>query len=151
VRYVFRVDGKHTPERNTRKTSTIQRVYSCSSLYQTISRMCLSDERRFLYICNSVPPSRPRVFRVLPPFQHRIYHRCITTLSPSLSYPHPLSPKPCNSCTNVNAGRDGFTNCFSLPPATLADPFYVFFSFSSSFSFLSLSFPLFPFLSSPYT
>lgn len=45
-----------------------------------------------------------------------------------------------NSCTNVNAGQDGFTNCFSLPPPT-ANPFYAFFSLLFLVpSFLSFSF-----------
>lgn len=48
-----------------------------------------------------------------------------------------------NSCTNVNAGRDGFTNCFSLLPPTV-DPFYVSFFFSL---FISLSHVSIPFLS----
>lgn len=68
------------------------------------------------------------------------------SLSPSLFHARYVrNLAVANSCTNVNAGRDGFTNCFSLPPPT-ADPFYSaispFFllpSFSSSRSVLLLS------------
>lgn len=55
-----------------------------------------------------------------------------------------------NSCTNVNAGRDGFTNCFSLPPPT-ANPFYSSFLSPLSRTFIPFSFFLFLFTSPPYT
>lgn len=66
-------------------------MYSRSSLHRTLSRVCLSDERCFLYIIyNSVPPSgvcaSSRFSRttVVPPLFLR------------LSYPHPLRPESCS-------------------------------------------------------
>lgn len=129
--------------RQKRKRAKHRQYSACtrrSSLHQMVSRVCTSDERRFLYIiCNSAVPSG--VFlRVLACFSR-------TTTIPSCSFSVSLihvryarNLAVANSCTNVNAGRDGFTNCFSLPPPT-ADPFYV----SSFFSlFLFLVPPLLP-------
>lgn len=145
--------------RQKRKRAKHRQYSACirrSSLHQTVSRVCTSDERRFLYIIyNSVVPSG--VFlRVLACFSRTTIP--LLSLSLSLStvslihvrYVRNLAVA--NSCTNVNAGRDGFTNCFSLPPPT-ADPFYVssFFSLSLFFSFLPLSFALSLPLVSVYT
>lgn len=73
---------------------------------------------------------------VLAFFMHR---RRSISLSFSL-FPCPLQNLAvANSCTNVNVGRDGFTNCFSLPPPT-ANPFYTFFFSPLSRAFISFSF-----------
>lgn len=52
------MENRRAAERNAQNIDNIQRVYSRSSLYQTTSRVCMSDERRFLYIIrNSAAPS----------------------------------------------------------------------------------------------
>lgn len=128
-------------------------AYIRSSLYWTISRACLSDECRFLYIIYNLVIRRSLRASMFSRFS-------CTTVIPSLFHPFSLflfhvryvrNLAVANSCTNVNAGWDGFTNCFSLPPPT-ANPFYSSFlsSLSRTFSFLSLFLSLSLYFTSVY-
>lgn len=110
-----------------------------------ICRVCLPRCVRaphFYIICNSG--------RLAPPLGAFASPRFLPFYRPFLifSFPSPL-PSLFHVCyvrnlaenfsTNVNAGRDGFTNCFSLPPPT-ADPFYFAVLLLPSLPPLSLSF-----------